>query len=581
MFHHTGIDRAALDEDAVKVVTRLRHKGHQAFLVGGCVRDLLLRRTPKDFDVATSARPRQIKSLFRNCRIIGRRFKLAHLYFENKILEVSTFRRPPIQPLEEDDGDLLITSDNAFGSASEDAVRRDFTINGLFLDPESCEIHDFVCGIPDIGLGRVRTIGDPLTRIKEDPVRILRAIKFASRLGLTVEENTWEAMCEASQDLSRSAAPRVLEEILRLLRSGNALRAFQMLRDCGAMNVLIPELQSFLERVSLEKRTAFWRMLEAMDSLVRGADTTEGTGGTGNGPLLEEQTTPVLLGCLFLLVFEEDRGGDGERDAMRETDLGRIAEERLAPILRRLNLSRAETSRLKKLCIVHRRFTASGRSRGGFRMKNFLRQDYFAEALVLFMVRCIAEDRAWEEFDQWRSRYESSLKGGDGAEAARSADGAPKSRKREAGRGERDAPARKAAGRRAATRQAAGPKKAEKPTRTARSKEAKRGPRKATATRKKARTERARKPRLKRRREEPLPPPLPEIDLDPSEVPTYGSVLGDTGSADKVELEGSKSKRTRKRMAKVEEPYVPPPPPEDEPAEKRDEPDDSDTFGDW
>ncbi|MCB1940167.1 MAG: polynucleotide adenylyltransferase PcnB, partial [Rhodocyclaceae bacterium] len=218
-------------------VTRLIDRGFEAYLVGGCVRDLLLDRTPKDYDIATEARPPQVKRTFpRNCRIIGRRFKLAHLHFHGntKILECSTFRRTPQERSEDAaDEDLLITHDNEFGTAEEDALRRDFTVNALFLDPTQDKIVDHVNGLADIEAKVIRTIGDPRVRFREDPVRILRAAKFAGRLGFTIEQETLAAMAETAQDLTRAAPPRVLEEILRLLRSGHALDSFQLLRDVG------------------------------------------------------------------------------------------------------------------------------------------------------------------------------------------------------------------------------------------------------------------------------------------------------------------------------------------------------------
>src|SRR4051794_8159775 len=189
--HDAGFDEDRVDPDAQKVVRRLTRHGFEAYLVGGGVRDLLLDRRPKDFDIATDARPEDVRSLFRNSRIIGRRFRLVHVLFGGgKVIEVATFRRTPtldVDPLEANgsavaDVDLLIRSDNAFGEAHEDAVRRDFTINALFYDLERGQILDWVGGMRDIERRVVRTIGDPETRFREDPVRILRAIKFAARL---------------------------------------------------------------------------------------------------------------------------------------------------------------------------------------------------------------------------------------------------------------------------------------------------------------------------------------------------------------------------------------------------------------
>ena len=187
------IDPRSLDIDAVKVVNRLHQNGHEAYLVGGCVRDLLVGRTPKDFDIATSALPSEVRGIFRNCRLIGRRFRLAHVYFRGgKIIEVSTFRANPITdleptepvPNEERSDDLLIDDDNVFGTAEQDARRRDFTINGLFYDVAEGRVLDFVRGRRDLEQRLVRTIGDPERRMREDPIRILRAVRFASQVGV-------------------------------------------------------------------------------------------------------------------------------------------------------------------------------------------------------------------------------------------------------------------------------------------------------------------------------------------------------------------------------------------------------------
>ena len=538
IFRRTEIRPSALDDDAVKVVSRLRRKGHETFLVGGCVRDLLLHRRPKDFDLATSARPRQVKSLFRNCRIIGRRFKLAHLHFDDKILEVSTFRRRPDQDGGDED-DLLITSDNAFGTANEDAHRRDFTINALFLDPEADCIHDYVSGIEDIERRIVRTIGDPLTRMKEDPVRIVRAIKFAARLSLQIEDATWQAMCDAAADLDRAAPPRILEELQRLMRSGTALKAFQLLRDCGALAVLLPEVSDYLASADRAERTQFWRLLEATDSAVR----------CSGKPL----PVPLVFGALFYRIVEHARIASPEEHG-KEADLARLVESVIGPVLRRLSFPRAESGRLKRICVVQRRFAKDAPKRS-FRPAVFLRQEYFADALALLRLRCVASDEGWDTYDDW---YERGNEGSDSAapdvataektakddattDVARSDTGDGKGRSR--GRSGRDRD------------------HAESPNKKRRRKKSRSDGRSARPAR------------------EPEMPPLEVVDLDPSQVPTYGSLLGDTGSDDKIEREAPKGKRARKKEKANAEPYAPPPPPPEAVAPKREE--DPNVLGDW
>src|SRR6187402_1104418 len=239
-----SLDRAAIDPDADRVVRKLTRAGYKAYLVGGCVRDLLVARTPKDFDVATSATPNEIKATFRNSRIIGRRFRLAHVFFGSKIIETATFRA---NPRDEDDQDLLIRRDNVFGTETDDARRRDFTINGLFYDVEREEVIDHVSGLVDLEAKLMRTIGDPDVRFQEDPVRMLRAIKFAARLDFGFEPMTWRALLRWRGEISKCAPPRLLEEIHRLMRGGAARRSFELLVETGVLAVLSPYLAGLLE----------------------------------------------------------------------------------------------------------------------------------------------------------------------------------------------------------------------------------------------------------------------------------------------------------------------------------------------
>src|SRR5882724_3733211 len=272
--HDAGFDESRVDPDAQKVVRRLTRHGHEAYLVGGCVRDLLLDRRPKDFDVATDARPEDVRALFRNSRIIGRRFRLVHVLFGGgKVIEVATFRRTPVVDLEPVDAngvvadvDLLIRSDNAFGEAHEDAVRRDFTINALFYDLDRRQILDWVGGIHDIERRVVRTIGEPETRFREDPIRILRAIKFAARLDLGIDPDVYDAMVFTRATLSRAARPRLFEEVLRLLRGGGAHRSIWLAWELGVLSVLLPELASYLDdEEGNAGGTRVWKLLSEAD----------------------------------------------------------------------------------------------------------------------------------------------------------------------------------------------------------------------------------------------------------------------------------------------------------------------------
>jgi poly(A) polymerase len=257
-----------IDPDAVKVMRRLVKQGYEAYLVGGGVRDLLVGCAPKDFDVATNARPDDVRRLFRNSRIIGRRFRLVHVLFGGgKVIETATFRRAPQQD-DSDSDDLLIRNDNVFGEAHQDAARRDFTINALFYDLEHHVVLDWVGGMPDIERRMVHTIGDPSVRFREDPVRILRAIKFSARLDFGISPEVYDAMVECRTALARAAKPRLFDELLKLLRCGAAHRAFWLLWEIGLLDVLLPELSTFLADQPEEEDT-LWRLLDEVDRVTR------------------------------------------------------------------------------------------------------------------------------------------------------------------------------------------------------------------------------------------------------------------------------------------------------------------------
>ncbi|HEX9188975.1 MAG TPA: polynucleotide adenylyltransferase PcnB [Vicinamibacteria bacterium] len=231
------ISRKNIDPDALKVLYRLKNNGFVAYLVGGGVRDLLLERQPKDFDIGTSAHPQQVRKLFRNCFIVGRRFRLAHVRFGRKVVEVSTFRRAA-EPLE---GDTLIHRDNTFGSPEEDAFRRDFTVNALFYDIATFSVIDWVGGLEDLKARVIRTIGDPEVRFREDPVRMLRAVALAARLEFRIDRDTAEAVRHLRGEIVRSSPARILEEFYKILRQGRSRRTLEMLHEHGLLAYLLPE----------------------------------------------------------------------------------------------------------------------------------------------------------------------------------------------------------------------------------------------------------------------------------------------------------------------------------------------------
>ncbi len=239
-----AISRSLISEHALKVLYRLKEAGYDSYLVGGCVRDLMLGREPKDFDVVTNATPEQVKGVFRNARLIGRRFRLAHVQFGRDIIEVATYRANPQAPIAHDDDDDenegRLLRDNVFGTQIEDAVRRDFSVNSLYYDIRDFSVVDYVGGVKDLKQGILRMIGDPATRYREDPVRMLRAIRFAAKLGFRVEPGTAAPIRECGRLLLEVPPARMFEEVLKLFHGGYALETFELLRQYGLFRYLFP-----------------------------------------------------------------------------------------------------------------------------------------------------------------------------------------------------------------------------------------------------------------------------------------------------------------------------------------------------
>ena len=235
-----GISIDSIDKNALYILEKLWSKGYTAYLVGGGVRDLLLGRTPKDFDISTSATPEETRACFRNCRLIGRRFRLAHVFFGKQIFEVSTFRKGDTESHE------LIVRDNDWGTPEEDVLRRDFTINGLFYDVENDQIIDYVGGYADLKKRSLETIGNPKARFFQDPVRMLRLIKFQARLGFSIEDTTLHALFESKEQIIKSSPARLLEEVLRMLESRAAGPFFHLMHAYRLLGYLFPTLDSFM-----------------------------------------------------------------------------------------------------------------------------------------------------------------------------------------------------------------------------------------------------------------------------------------------------------------------------------------------
>ncbi|PAU77618.1 polynucleotide adenylyltransferase PcnB [Halomonas salipaludis] len=239
------VSRRQFSEAALKVLYRLHNAGFEAYLVGGCIRDSLLGQTPKDFDVATDATPEQLRDLFRNSRIIGRRFRIVHVRFGREVIEVTTFRGRPNDDhgthLSQQSEDGLLLRDNVWGDVEEDALRRDFTVNALYYNIADFSIHDWANGIRDIESRTLRLIGDPETRYREDPVRMLRAIRFAAKLDFAIAESTEAPIRELAPLLLQIPPARLFDEVLKLMLAGQALATFRLLREYGLFAMLFPE----------------------------------------------------------------------------------------------------------------------------------------------------------------------------------------------------------------------------------------------------------------------------------------------------------------------------------------------------
>jgi poly(A) polymerase len=248
---HT-ISRRDISPNALKVMNRLNQANFEGYLVGGGVRDLLLEGSPKDFDVATDATPEQVKALFRNSRIIGRRFKIVHVRFGREIIEVTTFRgqnSDSSHQIESDTGQLL--RDNVYGDMKSDALRRDFTANALYYSAKDFSLHDYTTGMEDIENRQLRMIGDPVTRYKEDPVRLLRAIRFAAKLGFQIEPSTAAPIQEQAPLLANVPAARLFDEVLKLFLGGYATATYSLLKEYGLLEQLFPDSSEVIDTDSL------------------------------------------------------------------------------------------------------------------------------------------------------------------------------------------------------------------------------------------------------------------------------------------------------------------------------------------
>jgi poly(A) polymerase len=400
------ISRKNIDEDAVKVLYRLSRNGYTAHLVGGGVRDLLLGRTPKDFDVSTDASPREIKKLFRNCMLIGRRFRLAHIRFGQKVIETSTFRRQPETDADPSDpqADLFNRSDNTFGTAEEDAWRRDFTINGLFYDIKTFSVIDYVGGLEDLERRLIRSIGDPDVRFREDPVRMLRAVRFASRLGFGIEERTLDAILRQHEEIRKAAPQRVLEEILRLFSFSSGEAAFRLLRRTNLLGDLFPEIESYLEEHGGD-HAPMWRYLSALDSLGREAN----------------QPPPPSL-TLATVIYDPLQKAIGKAFAQGPAVPEAVLVSRmLDPLGQRFQVPRRILFRMLPMVLYQKRFDPERKAK--FVKSRFVKQESFPEALLLREVHLMATGGDVSALDPWKELVLERVEERDCRQGAHDGDG--------------------------------------------------------------------------------------------------------------------------------------------------------------
>jgi poly(A) polymerase len=366
------ISRRDIDPNVLKILYRLIAADYAGYLVGGGVRDLMMARRPKDFDVATSAHPQQVRDLFRNSRLIGRRFRLVHVFFGPQNIEVATFRRRAEDVPEGDDP--MIRHDNTFGTPEEDAFRRDFTINALFYDPRSFQVIDYVGGVSDLDARLIRTVGDPDVRMREDPVRMIRAVRFATKLDFEIEPATRAAIERHSGDLAKSSVPRLVEEIFRTLSFKGAERALFQMEQLGLLEVLLPMLSEHLRATaavagSLEN-TATARNLAALGPMIESGD---------------EPSRPLIMACLFADLHRTTVANGGEDHRLDVVES-----------LRQRGFSRTDTDQMRLLLEAAMHMMTRSRL-----SRRLVRRPYYPEARRFFELIAPTYDVEVEAFDRF------------------------------------------------------------------------------------------------------------------------------------------------------------------------------------
>ncbi len=385
------ISRSAISNNALKVLYRLHRSGFLGYLVGGAVRDLMLGRRPKDFDVGTNARPQQVRRLFKNARLIGRRFRLARVAFSGEVVEVATFRRSPAEDDGESETDALapIAEPEEYGTPEEDAWRRDFTVNALFYNIADFSIIDHVGGLADLQHGIIRSIGPARQRFLEDPVRMMRAVEYAARLSFVMDNETREAILDMPGEIRRAAPARIAYELAESLQGGQARVIFQGLEEHGLLDLVLPEAGAAARSGG---GTLLWGLLKALDGAVE------------RGTLPRDETQ---LGLLFLPLFL-DRLRDTE-GRLRHPQVESMVKEVLDEPVSRLALSNFKAHLLRNGFILLQRFSAPPPS--GKQVLRTMRQDAFPVAWELAEMLTSVDGRALAGLDAWRTAKTRAEKG--------------------------------------------------------------------------------------------------------------------------------------------------------------------------
>jgi len=378
-----------ISHDALSVIRQLQKNGYKAYLVGGCVRDLLIGRDPKDFDVVTNAVPTAIKRIFRKARIIGRRFKIVHIPFGAEIIETATFRALPEGSDAAGSDDLLLKRDNKYGNEREDAIRRDFTINALFYDPVQGGILDYVGGYDDIQQGIIRIIGNASVSYREDPVRMIRAVKFQATTGFKMEKSTRNEISPHSSQILKCSIARVIEEIYKIMRSGSSLQTFRNLTQTKLIKFLLPKVYEMLHKASPDKleTTPLGKRLAVLDDLIK-------RGRKFNNVLF-------LIVIFYDLIQSQVANSD-------HPDIGYITNTYLTEISRNMGFSNRDKDMMVKATVVQRRFLDPEKKTRKF-VRLFVFRDYFKDSLDFFEINCRTTSTGSDEILFWVKEYKKNL----------------------------------------------------------------------------------------------------------------------------------------------------------------------------